>query len=137
MLRMILHRFCSAAEFLKYQSGVTLENHTDHYQGGHGGSVSRGFCFFAGNVKEWARRLNGIVEFDVLLTVDVDPAFVNRSMGVYADWSKDNGRDAPPAALYPEYCTEAYDWAHFHYVSAERIDNKHYVSKSYLLQHLQ
>lgn len=45
-----LHRFCSYKEYEQYMSGSSLHNHTDHYHGGKGGSLSRGFCFFMGDV---------------------------------------------------------------------------------------
>jgi len=75
-----LHRFCSYKEYEQYMSGSSLHNHTDHYHGGKGGSLSRGFCFFMGDIDEWVRRLNGLVDFDVLLTVNVAPELVNPSM---------------------------------------------------------
>ena len=67
--KLILHRFMSREEYIMYQSGEVLHNDTDHYKGGKGGSTSTGFCFFIGNVCVWAHRLNGLVSFDVLLTV--------------------------------------------------------------------
>lgn len=130
----IINRFCSALEFVRYMSGEHLHNFTDHYRGGRGGSLSRGFCFFAGNIAEWARRLNGLVDFDVLLTVDVDRKLVHCSTGVYADWSRDNGRSTPPRILVPELCTEDYDNARFAFIRADRSfsDDPRYISRSQL-----
>lgn len=132
---MILHRFCSISEYDLYQSGASLLNDRDHYNGGHGGSVSVGFCFFEGDPHEWAHRLNGLVDFDVLLTVEVDPVLVLRSMGVYADWSRDNGRDPPPRALFREYCSTRYDNKTFKFISADFFfkENQNFYSRSEFL----
>ncbi len=127
---MILHRFCSAPEAEMFLSGKTLVNRADHYQGGRGGSLSRGFCFFEGDVAEWARRLNGLVEFDVLLTVEVDPVLVNKSSGVYADWAAIYTRPYPPQKLFTEYCTEIYNRQSFRLVSQDRTFGESYVSAS-------
>ena len=116
---MILHRFCSKAEFDTYKAGDILLNTVNHRHNGFGGSLSRGFCFFKGNVTEWARRLNGLVSFDVLLTVDVSPDDVVKSQGRYADWSKDDGRSLPPIAAFTEYCTSSYNNKSFRFVSAD------------------
>lgn len=78
---MILHRFCSQREFDAYMHGDTLQNTTDHYRGGFGGSKSRGFCFFRGSPEKWARRLQGIADFDILLTVEVNPKYIVESTG--------------------------------------------------------
>lgn len=117
---------------MAYLNGHTLVNRTDHYAGGRGGSLSRGFCFFSGDVREWARRLNGLVEFDVLLTVETDPARVRESRGVYADWAKDTGRGIPPRKLFTEYCTERYDRYGFRFISADPSFAATHVSRSKL-----
>lgn len=103
---------------------------------GKGGSLSRGFCFFMGDVDEWARRLNGLVDFDVLLTVEVAPVLVRRSMGVYADWSKDDGHSMPPKKHFQEYCTETYSRDKFHYVSGVDTYSRSHISRSQVLAHL-
>lgn len=128
--RMTLHRFCSYVEFYQYMAGRPLFNHTDHYQGGKGGSTSKGFCFFMGDVNEWAQRLNGLVEFDVLLTVEVAPERVIASMGVYADWSKDDGHSMPPKRRFPEFCTECYCKEAFHFISADHSYRHTHISRS-------
>lgn len=118
--KMILHRFMSRAEYDKYKAGEVLRNDTDHYREGKGGATSRGFCFFTGPVNEWAHRLNGLVTFDVLLTVEFSgenlDADVYVSIGRYCD----NPMAAyPQARLYREVCTTAYSRASMRLVSAD------------------
>lgn len=120
-------------EAICYFAGETLHNFTDHYHGGSGGSLSIGFCFFSGNVAEWARRLNGLVDFDVLLTVNVAPELVNPSMGVYADWSKCDGLSTPPRKHFQEFCTTTYNRADFRFVSADRSFSLSHISRSEIL----
>lgn len=130
--RLLMHRFMSREEYIMYQSGEVLHNDTDHYQGGKGGSVSRGFCFFAGNVREWAHRLNGLVSFDVLLTVELDlentDADVYISSGVYAD---DPSAEYPRRKLFREVCTTAYSKHSMRFISADFSwgDNPRFYSK--------
>lgn len=118
--KLILHRFMSREEYIMYQSGEVLHNDIDHYQGGKGGSVSKGFCFFTGNVREWAHRLNGLVSFDVLLTVELDPqntdADVYISSGVYAD---DPSAECPKRIFLREVCTTAYSKQSMRFISAD------------------
>lgn len=117
--KLILHRFMSRVEYLSYMSGEVLHNDTDHFRGGKGGSVSKGFCFFTGYPFEWAYRLNGLVSFDVLLTVELDlentDADVYISSGVYAD---DPSSEYPKRKLYREVCTTAYSQNSMRFVSA-------------------
>lgn len=118
--KLLLHRFMSNAEYLRYQYGDVLRNNTDHYRNGSGGSISKGFCFFIGDVLEWAHRLNGLVSFDVLLTVEFNgidlDADVYISSGVYND---------NPAAgsfirkTFRELCTTAYSRESMRFVSAD------------------
>lgn len=118
--KMTLHRFMSRAEYDKYKAGEVLRNDTDHYHGGKGGSTSVGFCFFTGPVKAWAHRLNGLVDFDVLLTVefsgeDLD-ADVYVSLGQYCD----NPMAAyPQPSMHREVCTTAYSRRSMRMVSAD------------------
>lgn len=117
--KLTLHRFMSRVEYLSYMSGEVLHNDTDHFRGGKGGSVSKGFCFFTGYPFEWAHRLNGLVSFDVLLTVELDlentDADVYISSGVYAD---DPSSEYPKRKLYREVCTTAYSQNSMRFVSA-------------------
>ena len=124
---MLLHRFCSLQEFLRYLAGLTLRNNTDHFHFGSGGSISRGFCFFEGSPEEWAHRLNGIVTFDVLLSVEVDPSLVRKSSGVYAHYPYD---PVGPAVrrLFTEYCTESYSKADFKLRAADYSYPRRFIS---------
>lgn len=131
---MILHRFCSEAEYAAFMRGETLENHTDHYRGGKGGSTSRGFCFFKGSARSWARRLNGLVDFDVLITVEVSRTKVRESQGVYADWARDPGYGIPPRAVFKEFCTESYCIDDFKLLDADRSYKYTHISRSKLLK---
>ena len=79
-----------------------------HRKSRYGNITSTGFCFFSGNVSDGAQRLNGIVDFDVLLTVEVSPVCVRQSQGVYADWANDNGATTPPRKIFTEYCAKSY-----------------------------
>lgn len=130
--KLILHRFMSREECIMYLSGEVLHNDTDHYRNGKGGSVSKGFCFFTGNVREWAHRLNGLVSFDVLLTVELDPentdADVYISSGIYAE---DPSADFPKRRLYREVCTTAYSKKSMRFVSADftYATNPRFISK--------
>lgn len=99
---MILHRFCSRAEFDKFMAGELLINRTDHFGQGRA-SRSKGFCFFQGDVDEWAHRLNGLVDFDVLLTIDVPKCDIKRTKAIY---SATPGTSSP--RTFTEYCTETY-----------------------------
>ena len=118
--KLILHRFMSREEYIMYQSGEVLHNDTDHYKGGKGGSTSIGFCFFIGSVRVWAHRLNGLVSFDVLLTVELDmmntDADVCISTGMYAD---DPSAEFPKRKHYREVCTTAYSKQSMRFISAD------------------
>lgn len=118
--KLILHRFMSREEYLMYRLGEVLRSDTDHYRGGDGGSTSKGFCFFTGSVNEWAHRLNGLVSFDVLLTVELDldntDADVYISTGVYAVYPLS---DPPKRKLFREVCTTAYSLKSMRFISAD------------------
>lgn len=132
----------SKAEYIMYQSGEVLHNNTDHYRNGKGGSTSKGFCFFTGNVREWAHRLNGLVSFDVLLTVEFNgedlDGDVYISSGVYAD---NPSAEYPKRKLYREVCTTAYSRESMRFVSADFswALNPRFVSRderlAYVLRH--
>ena len=138
--KLILHRFMSREEYIMYQSGEVLHNDTDHYQGGKGGSTSTGFCFFIGNVRVWAHRLNGLVSFDVLLTVELDlmntDADVCISTGMYADYPS---TEFPKRRLYREVCTTAYSKQSMRFISADFswASNPRFVSKNMMAKVLQ
>lgn len=133
---LILHRFMSREEYIMYQSGEVLHNDTDHYRDDKGGSTSKGFCFFTGNVSEWAHRLNGLVTFEVQLTVEVDfdntDADICISTGMYAD---DPSAEFPKRRLYREVCTTAYSKQSMRFVSADFswASDPRFISKDQLL----
>ena len=118
--KLILHRFMSREEYIMYQSGAVLHNDTDHYRDGKGGSTSQGFCFFVGNAREWAHRLNGLVSFDVLLTVELSVEDLDADVfirtGIYAD---DPSADNPKRKLYREVSTTAYSRESMRFISAD------------------
>ena len=135
--KLILHRFMCRQEYYKYLSGEVLHNESDHYRDGKGGSTSRGFCFFKGNVREWAHRLNGLVSFDVLLTVEIDvlnfDGDIRISSGVYAE---DPSEEYVKRRLLREICTTAYSMATMRFVSADfkYSMNPNFVSKGDLME---
>lgn len=106
---MILTRFCSRQEFDKFLAGETLINNTDHYRGGKGGSVSKGFCFSPDEPKTAWRYLKGIVSYDACIIVDIpdDTPMLRKSCGKYMDYS--NSRPFPHVCVKPEYCITEYD----------------------------
>ena len=138
--KLILHRFMSRQEYYKYLSGEVIHNETDHYRDGKGGSTSRGFCFFKGYVREWAHRLNGLVSFDVLLTVEIDvlnfDGDIRISTGVYAE---DPSEEYVKRKLYREVCTTAYSRQSMRFISADFSwsTNSMFISKDELLYTLQ
>ena len=129
----------SREEYIMYQSGEVLHNETDHYRNGKGGSTSKGFCFFIGNSRVWAHRLNGLVSFDVLLTVELDlmntDADVYISTGVYADHPS---AEFPKRRLYREVCTTAYSKQSMRFISADFswASNPRFISKDETLGYI-
>lgn len=99
-------RFCSLAEFHKFESGEVLVNNTDHYQNGKGGSTSRGFCFTEDEPSTAWRYLKGVVYPEVCMVLEFEDGVLIPSMGRYADFS--NGRDGSTSCLKVEYCTCQY-----------------------------
>lgn len=97
-----VHRFCSMAEFQRYMEGERLVNRSCHSPRA---TTSVGFCFFEGNIAEWARRLNGLVDFDALITVDAPRSGLSESRSVYTDWSDDRN---PRPAVFHEFSTVSY-----------------------------
>lgn len=118
-----LHRFCSMTEFLRYMEGERLENRSCHSQRA---TTSVGFFFFEGNIAEWARRLNGLVDFDVLMTVDAPRSGLCKGRGVYADWSDDRN---PRPALFNEFSTVSYCRDEFLLVDYDFSSVDRYISK--------
>lgn len=115
---MILHHFCSQAEYDKYMAGETLVNYKDHgaYRG-YAASSAVGFCFFVESPEKRKHQLSGIVDFDVLLTVEVDPSKVNLCHGRYT--LRINGRYVG-AENVMEYCTTTYNNREFKLIKADK-----------------
>lgn len=108
---MILHRFCSKAEFDAYQRGETLINTTDHSIKHGTASTSFGFCFFKEDPEDAKHWLSGIVDFDECITVEVEDSAVLKAKGRYR--SPETGM-----RIYRrEYCTTNYDNKRFKLVS--------------------
>lgn len=109
-----LSRFMSRAEFDRYMAGETLVNETDHSRQRGTASTCVGFCWFEGDPGEAKHRLSGIVDFDVCLTVEVEPSAWRRlrcGTGRYMD-HKTGG----PYWL-TEYCTTRYSRETMSYVT--------------------
>lgn len=100
-----------------------MENHTDHSAVRGAASTAKGFCFGIGD-KEQARkdfrRLIGIVNFPVLIVVNVKPEIEGKfkpCQGRYVDYDKmeadgktldDYPVNDEPHKMFDEYCTENY-----------------------------
>ena len=80
---MILYRFCSRAEADALMRGEVIRNNTDHYKGGTGGSVSRGFCLTREKPKKAWRYLKGIVTPEVCMMMDIPVNLLTVSWGKY------------------------------------------------------
>lgn len=113
-------------EYIAYMRGATLHNSDKHRSYA---TTSEGFCFFAGNPDEWAHRLNGLVEFDVLLTVDAPAEAVRRAKGSYVDWTDSAN---PKDKWFTEYCTRHYSKATFAMMGVDLSygDNPDFVPRS-------
>lgn len=103
-----LTRFCSAAEYLAFIDGEELENTTDHYNHGKGGSISIGFCFSPDPPEKAWKYLKGIVDCEVCMVLDVDISILGESRGKYVDHSASGNYDFIPTAFKKEYCTTRY-----------------------------
>lgn len=75
---MILHRFCSQKEFDAFKRGEYSPS-TNHSVKRGGASTSVGFFFFPENLERSKRWLSGVVDFDVCITVEVNPSDVVQS----------------------------------------------------------
>lgn len=127
----LLHRFCSMAEYKAYRRGDRLVNHSNHNPRA---TTSVGFCFFSDDtdgpdsVDRWSHRLNGLVDFDVLLTVRAPLNALQKSRGVYTNWDAPD----PIPAVFTEYSTESYDRHTFELVAADLsfANNPQFISRS-------
>ncbi len=79
-----LYRFCSADEFRALFWGRILQNHTDHYGGGKGGSTSVGFCLTEDEPYVAWRYLKGIVTPHVCMKLVIPRDQLVKSRGKYA-----------------------------------------------------
>ena len=104
---MIVTRFMSLAEWEAFEHGWTLENNTDHFDGGKGGSQSVGFCFTVDAPEVAWRYLKGIVDADVWVTFEFPDGYLKPSMGKYIDYSSDDG--TAKSCLRREWCCTSYD----------------------------
>lgn len=102
-----LTRFCSKAEYRAFLAGRKLRNYADHWNGGKGGSTSRGVCFTADDPKTAWRYLKGIVCPEVCMVLDVDRESVSESSGKYVDYEKSIGSVIIPT-YKQEFCTCEY-----------------------------
>ena len=130
---MKLYRYMTFAECKKLLKGELLVNNTDHCVIRGTASTAKGFCFGIGD-KEQAckdfRHLKGIVDFNVLVVVDVKTEKEDKfksCQGRYIDYEKmeTEGKtldDYPsydkPHKIFDEYCTEEYslnDFENYHF----------------------
>lgn len=109
---MILHRFCSDNEYVKYALGETLRSNKDHgAERGPDVSTAIGFCWFAEDPEEAKHWLLGIVDFDWCLTVDAPDSLMRECRGRYPDWLSPG---VYGGTIYRrEYCCTEYDNVRF------------------------
>ena len=100
-------RFMSLKEWQAFQRGERLVNHTDHFNGGRGGSLSKGFCFTEDSPDDAWVYLAGIVDSDVWVTFEFPDGYLRESRGIYADHSED--ADFFDRVIKTEWCCEEYD----------------------------
>ena len=100
-------RFMSLKEWQAFERGERLINHTDHFSGGKGGSLSKGFCFTEDNPDDAWVYLKGIVDADVWATFEFPDGYLRESRGIYADHSE--GADFYDKVIKTEWCCEEYD----------------------------
>ena len=104
---MIVTRFMSRDEWDAFKEGRILLNETDHFDGGKGGSKSKGFCFTEDTPDEAWKYLKGIVDADVWATFEFPDGYLRESQGIYADHSE--GADFLDKVIKTEWCCEEYD----------------------------
>lgn len=102
---MKLNRFCSHLELLTLLSNGTIQNNTDHFQGGKGGSTSRGFCFTKDEPKTAWKYLRGIVSPGVCAVYEIPDDMLKKSFGKYAgDYVHTAHRTTYSTVIKEEYC---------------------------------
>lgn len=100
-------RFMSKDEWDAFKDGRILYNDTDHFNGGRGGSKSKGFCFTEDTPDEAWKYLKGIVDADVWATFEFPDGYLRESRGIYADHS--DGAGFFNKVIKTEWCCEEYD----------------------------
>lgn len=110
---MILHRFCSEAEYNAFVKGEKLENTKVHgVERGFNATTSVGFCFFEENPEDAKHWLSGIVDLDYCITVEVEPKYLKVSKGRYKNWRTQS------VHYRKEYCCTHYDNSKFRLIDA-------------------
>lgn len=106
---MILHRFMSAREYEALMRGEVLRNEKRHWEDGSK-TTSIGFCFFPEEPRKAIRWLNGIVDADYCVTMDIPGQMLMSTKGRYRDVEKDKGGSLGdcPETYRTEYCTPEY-----------------------------
>lgn len=101
-----LYRFCSGEEAQSLLNNHIIKNHTDHYNGGKGGSTSIGFCLTEDEpIKAWG-YLKGIVTPDVCKKLEIDRNALQKSKGKYFGREFiENGRKYIEPIFKDEWCT--------------------------------
>lgn len=132
---MILHRFCSEAEYRKLMSGKILRNYI--VQGAEAGHASSaiGFCFFKEDPEEAKHWLSGVVDFDFCLTLEVPESKVRRCYGRYPNWIRPGVRNG--SIWREEYCTEEYDNSTFKIIKVSTAFRDYAPNASLLKKYLQ
>lgn len=97
----------SKDEWDAFKDGRILYNDTDHFNGGRGGSKSKGFCFTEDTPDEAWKYLKGIVDADVWATFEFPDGYLRESRGIYADHS--DGAGFFNKVIKTEWCCEEYD----------------------------
>lgn len=100
-------RFMSKDEWDAFKDGRILYNDTDHFNGGRGGSKSKGFCFTEDTPDEAWKYLKGIVDADVCVVFEFPDGYLRESRGIYADHS--DGTGFFDKVIKTEWCCEEYD----------------------------
>lgn len=104
---MILHRFCSSAEYDAFVRGEVLKNNTDHgARRGYSITSSVGFCFFSEDPEDAIHWLSGIVDLDYCLTFDIPDEMLRVSSARYRDTSTTPG--ASSVCLLEDFCLRRY-----------------------------
>lgn len=101
---MNLYRFCSSEELDTLLRKGCVRNHTDHYRGGRGGSVSRGFCLTEDEPHTAWKYLKGIVSPDYCCRYEIPDEQLRFSAGKYFGGFDDKGK--PHSCMKREWCTD-------------------------------